>query len=775
MTSIIGRGWEWVHRSVRVATVGSAIVLAGIVPGTAGDISYVYDSLGRLIAVIDPATDTAVYSYDAVGNLTGITRQISSTLAILQFTPASGPVGTTVTIYGTGFSATPSSNTVKFNGTTATVLTASTTVLTANVPSGATTGPISVTVAGNTATSSANFSVGTGGAPTLSSFSPAVAGYGDTVILTGTNYDTTAINNRVGFAAAIGAVATATSTTLTVPVPASAQTGKISVSTPQGHVTSAQEFFVAPSGVVAADIQYTGRATVNGATVVASITIANKNGLLVFDGLAGQRINLGFSSVTIGQFNVMVYRPDGGALTLSPTAVTTSGGGMELPILPMTGTYTIFLDPVSTYTGNVTVTVSTELAGTITPGGAAVPISLARVGQNARLSFSGTTGQTVSVGITAVTIASSDVKILQPNGTVLVSKNGVYTTDAIDTVVLPVSGTYAIFVDPAATYTGNMTLTLYNTPDVIGTIEIDGSTVAPTLTVPGQRARYTFTGTAGQLVNVGVSSVTITSSTVSMLKPDGTTVATTTIGTGGGSLDPAALPVAGTYTIVLDPASTYTGSATVTLSSPVTGSISIDGASVPVSLSRVGQTARYTFSGTAGQQVNLGLTAVTFSNAYISLIRPDGATLATTSVTTSGGSLDPPLLPTTGTYTVLVDPTGVATGSITLTLSTEVTGTVVMNDPATAVTISRAGQNARYSFAGTSGQLVTVRVTGNTFPGLTTIRLLRQNGTYLTYTWSSAASFNLTQVTLPATETYSVVVDPSGVSTGSLNLQVTTP
>lgn len=65
---------------------------------SAADISYVYDHLGRVLAVIDPATDTAIYSYDGVGNLTGITRQPSSTMAILQFTPAGGPVGTTVTI-----------------------------------------------------------------------------------------------------------------------------------------------------------------------------------------------------------------------------------------------------------------------------------------------------------------------------------------------------------------------------------------------------------------------------------------------------------------------------------------------------------------------------------------------------------------------------------------------------------------------------------------------------------------------------------------------------
>ena len=768
--------WVWAQRRVRVAVLLAALVPAMTLPGAAGDISYVYDQLGRLMAVIDPATDTAVYSYDAVGNLLGITRQNSATLAIFQFTPDKGSVGTTVTIYGAGFSATPASNTVKFNGTTTSVLTATTTVLTANVPAGATNGPISVTVAGVTATSAANFTVGVGAAPTLTSFTPTVGNYGATVTLTGTNYDTTLVNNRVAFAGAIGAVATATSTTITVPVPGSAQTGKISVATPQGSATSATEFFVAPPGVVAADIQYTGRAVVNGATVVASIPTANKNGLMVFDGVAGQRINIGFSSVTIGQFNVMGYRPDGIAMTLQPTSISTSGGGIEWPLLPMTGTYTIVLDPVGNYTGNATVTVSIELAGTITPGGAAVPVSIARVGQNARYTFSGTTGQTVSLGLTSVTMTNATVSILRPDGSTVVTKSGIYTNDALDTQVLPMTGTYAILVDPQLAYAGGMTLTLYNQADLSGTITLDGPVVPLTLTVPGQRARYTFTGTAGQWMNLGLSSVSIASSTVSWLKPDGTTLASATITTAGGSLDPSlALPTSGTYTIVVDPMSVNTGTVTLTLSSPLTGSIAIDGASGSVSVTRIGQTARYTFAGTAGQQVNLGLTAVTLSNSYIIMLRPDGSSHATNSFGVAGGSLDPSMLPTTGTYTLVVDPAGVATGAVTLTLSSEITGTLTLNAAPLTITLSRPAQNARLTFAGTAGQLATVRVTGNTVPGLTTIRLLRQTGSYLTYTWSAAASFNLAQVTLPATETYTVFVDPSGVATGALNLQVTNP
>ena len=181
------RGWRWATSPMQIVALAVALAVLLILPGLAADISYVYDDAGRLIAVIDPASDTAIYAYDSVGNLTGITQQASSTLAVLHFTPSSGPVGATVTIYGTGFSTTPASNTVKFNGTTATVATATATVLTTTVPEGATTGTISVTVASVTATSAASFTVGTGGAPTFSSFSSAVGGYGDTITLTGTN------------------------------------------------------------------------------------------------------------------------------------------------------------------------------------------------------------------------------------------------------------------------------------------------------------------------------------------------------------------------------------------------------------------------------------------------------------------------------------------------------------------------------------------------------------------------------------------------------------
>ena len=122
-------------------------------------ITYVYDELGRLTGVTDPSGETAIYSYDAVGNLLSISRQSSSVVSVIEFTPNSGPVGTTVTIYGTGFSTVLSENSVSFNSVSATVTSATATQLVTTVPSGATTGPIGVTTPAGSATSPAPFTV----------------------------------------------------------------------------------------------------------------------------------------------------------------------------------------------------------------------------------------------------------------------------------------------------------------------------------------------------------------------------------------------------------------------------------------------------------------------------------------------------------------------------------------------------------------------------------------------------------------------------------------
>lgn len=131
-------------------------------PAHAIDLTYAYDDLGRLKLVVDPqsANEAALYTYDVVGNLTGIERRSAALLSLVEFSPKCGAGATTVTLYGTAFSPTASQNTVRFNGIATTATAATSTTLVATVPGGATSGPLAVTTPSGTTTSSQTFTVG---------------------------------------------------------------------------------------------------------------------------------------------------------------------------------------------------------------------------------------------------------------------------------------------------------------------------------------------------------------------------------------------------------------------------------------------------------------------------------------------------------------------------------------------------------------------------------------------------------------------------------------
>ena len=172
--------------------------------------------------------------------------------SITGFTPSSGAVGTTVIITGTNFSATVASNTVTFNGTAATVTAAATTQLTVTVPSGATSGAITVTVNSQTATSSDTFTVTTASSattPTIASFTPTSGAVGTTVVITGTNFSTTLASNIVTVNGTVATVTNATATQLTVTVPSgTTTTGKITVTVNSKIATSTGDFTVIAEG-----------------------------------------------------------------------------------------------------------------------------------------------------------------------------------------------------------------------------------------------------------------------------------------------------------------------------------------------------------------------------------------------------------------------------------------------------------------------------------------------------------------------------------------------
>jgi YD repeat-containing protein len=764
------------HLAIGVLAVGS--ILLGLANDIAcADIRYVHDRIGRLIAVVDPAGDTAVYHYDAVGNLTRISRQSSSVVSIIDFNPAAGLTGTVVTIFGTGFDAAPGANTVTFNGTVATISSVSPTELVATVPAGATTGVIAVTSPAGSATSSTPFTVTTSpGAPVITGFTPGIGTPGTPISITGNNFDATATNNRLRFNIVPAPITSSTGTTISAQVPGGGTSGRLSLATPGGATQSADDFFVPPAPNTAANVAFTGRAVIGGATVNATISSVGKIALIVFDGMAGQPVSVGIGAGGIVESEIYVFQPSG--TLLASTYSDNNGRDLQIESLPMTGTYTIMVSQRGLYTGSKAITLSQDLAvGTIVAGGPAVPVSIARPGQRARLTFSGIAGQKLNLGFSGAS-AFDNITVTKPDGATFATFAG--NTDlSIVMPPLPATGAYGILVDPRYADTRSMTLTL--SEEVSGTMVVDGSALALTLARMGQIARVTFSANAGRRLNLAVTNATLSTS-LTILKPDGTSWITTSVSSGS-VVDTPPAPTTGSYAIVLDPAATTTGALTLTLSAEIAGTITMGGSPVSVSVTRPGQKARLIFSGTAGQRVSLNITGVTTSSsAYVGLLKPNGSQIGgfpnwsqTTFFGAGSGFLGTYALATTETsYVVLLAPGGTGTAGATFSLYNvppDVNGTLTVNGPAAPVTLAVPGQNSSLTFTGMAGQIVTLRGADNSI-GCGNFVLIFPSSS-VTATQQCATAFAMGATLQNGTHT--LLFDPSGSSTGSVNLSVTLP
>lgn len=783
-------GWSFLCLLMALVTVFTTATYA--------DVQYVYDENGRLVQVVAPAGASAQYTYDAAGNISSINQVSASTLSIIEFTANAGPIGATVTIYGTGFSATPSSNTVTFNATAATVTSSTTTQLVVSVPAGATTGKIAVSVGGASAISAQDFTVNAGTpVPTIAGFSPTIGTFGTTVTVNGTNFETNLANDRVRFNGTAAATTSAVATQLGSKVPLFATSGRVRVDTPNGTAVSAADFFVPPGTYTAADVGFTGRTTV-GTNAAMNTGAAGKIGLMLFDGVKGQKVGVGVSNVVFspsGSANFYVKKPNGEDL-ITGVYFGPGGQGASLPALPVTGTYTIMIVPSSTASVSLTVSVSQDITGTIVPGGAPTTVATTFPGQGADVTFAGTQGQRVSLKISGVTITGGNhmmVSILNPDGSNLVVDSWVSGPDFIDVQSLPVSGTYTIRVDPQYAAIATATLTLYDVPpDTTGTIAAGGASVPVATTIPGQSADLTFAGTQGQRISLLITGVTLTGGTtnsapVSILKPDGTTLASLCCVNSNEFIDAQVLPVTGTYTIRFHPISGSIGSGTFKLYDvppDTTGTITPGGASATVTTTVPGQNANLSFTGSQGQRISLmisgvsvtGSTPAYFNYVSVLILKPDGTTLASISSINSTGFIDLQTLPVSGTYTVRFDPANWSFGSGTLTLydvPPDTTGTITPGGASVTVTTTVPGQKADLTFAGTQGQQISLMASGIAMSIYTAnVIVFKPDGSTLASTGNTPSFGFIDLTTLPATGTYTIRFDPTlqAIGSGTLTL-----
>ena len=424
--------------------------------------------------------------------------------SIRSLSVSSGPVGTGVTLTGTGFGSSQGTGTVAFNGTNATVTSWSGTSIAVTVPAAATTGNVVVTVSG-VASNGKTFTV----TPHITSLSITSGAVGASVTITGTTFGGTQGTSTVKFSTTNATPTSWSATSIVVPVPTGATTGNVVV-TVSSQASNGVSFTVvaAPSitslsvssGPVGAAVtitgtgfgssQGTGTVAFNGTNATVTTWSATSIAVTVPAAATTGNVVVNASGVASNgkSFTVVPHIASlsitSGAVGASVTITGTTFGGTQgtstvtfngSTATPTSWSATSIVVPVPTgaTTGNVAVTVSSQASNgvnfTVVPHIASLSITSGAVG--------------ASVTITGTTFGGTQ-------GTSTVAFNGTIatpTTWSASSIVVPVptgATTGNVVVTVSGQASNGVSFTVFATPSITSLSPSSGS-VGTAVTIAG--------------------------------------------------------------------------------------------------------------------------------------------------------------------------------------------------------------------------------------------------------------------------------------------------
>ncbi|MBI4940358.1 MAG: hypothetical protein HY830_06405 [Actinobacteria bacterium] len=462
-----------------------------------------------------------------------------------------------------------------------------------------------------------------------------------------------------------------------------------------------------------------------------------------------------FSSLTPGRFDIVLTDP--------------SGSGLSVDLRAVRGT---------------TVTQEAQLPFE-------ADLTIGEVGQNQAVLVALAVGQKIVATVTDETLSGSPSGEPAARLSFQVGDGGVGQRDLQPggAAFLEITGdgsgpTLKIVIDGNGLATGTVHLKV-GEPAAGGGPIAAGVPTTVTVDERGALARYTFDGAVGDRVALTVSHVAFVSSQnpaaeVFVVRPDGSLFAGGVVSNGGSgeawieAADP--LDAAGSWTIVVDPFGDTTGSLTLTRLAPrtLTSALTV-GKQETVTFDSAGDVRRLTFKGTAGQRVLVEVSARTVGTR-MRMISETGLV-----ITDDSSFLDVPyvelgILPSSGTWTLELDPTGTDVGTVTLTVG-------LVRDPVRTIEVGARvtssftkGQNPLFRFQVRAGQRI-----GVAFPTVSTssggtvqARLLRPDGSLAWFDNISSTSFLEMPLLADTGGRWSLVLDADGPATGRATFTVWT-
>jgi YD repeat-containing protein len=310
-----------------------------------------------------------------------------------------------------------------------------------------------------------------------------------------------------------------------------------------------------------------------------------------------------------------------------------------------------------------------------------------------------------------------------------------------------------------------------------------------TIATPGKLGLAVFDAAEGGYFTVDLPTLTLSTTDINpqlpyeVYAPNGTKILSgVATPLSGRTLHIPAPAQAGTYSLYFRPNANTTATVVAALKTdPVLG---VNGTSQTAQFVYPGQSFRYTFDATAGDNLGLGLTNLTSLagspalSIAVTARRPDNQVLD--SLTCSQGvncDLDWLKLALSGRHTVQVAALNGATGRAVLTLSKDVIGTPTVGGGEISLALPRSGQNGQLIFTAAAGQYLTLDITGyTTTPSDTPVA-------YALYQTQATGQSPITgfvtatnrSIHLPKTGqagTYVLTLDPNAAATATLKAKL---
>ena len=633
--------------------------------------------------------------------------------SIAVMTPQTGPVGTLVVIIGSGFGASQGASTVTFNGTPVTWVSWSSTTLSVQVPTGATSGNVVVKV-GGVSSSGKSFTVSP--SPVITGVSPTSGLVGATLTITGSNFTAGGTQTpQVVFNPELYASpASSTDTSITVAVPAGATTGDLVVSVGGGN-SNGVLFTVTSSDPSISNISPGGGAVGTAVTITgANFGSSRGTSTVTFNGTSGTPTNWSGSSITVPV-------PTGAT---TGNVLVTVGGVASNPYGFEVGTAAPNITSISPTSGAVATSVtikgtgfgSTQGSNTVTFNGvSSVPTSWSATQIKAPVPTGATSG---SVVVTASGTVSNSVSFTVPGTGPSIT--GLSPSSGPVGTSVTITGTKFDATQSTSTVTFNgvaATSTGWSPTSIVATVPSGATSGYVVVTVSGTASGGFSFSVAPNITNLspatGAVGATVTISGTSF----GSSQGTSAVSFNGTAATPTSWS-ASSITVPV-PSGAPSGNVVVTVGGVASNGVNFSVAPNITSLSPT--------SGAVGTPVTISGTSFGSSQGT-STVSFNG----TAAAPTSWGS---------GSIIVLV-PSGATTGNVVVTV-----GGAVSNG------VSFTVQSG--SFVATSGQMESSRY-GQTATQLTTGQVLIAGGMSSSGVANSAELYTVTTQTFAAANAMNV-------------------